>query len=71
LVDVTIQEKAVRKPATAPSLLNDGLDGRLDTTHLTLEGHVSTFGSRRQRRHDGDFDDIESMSSDDDREDGE
>ncbi|KAE9371248.1 hypothetical protein N431DRAFT_425919 [Stipitochalara longipes BDJ] len=49
LVDVKIQENEVRRPAQAPSL--DDLNGRLDTMHLTLEGHTPEFGSRRERRH--------------------
>jgi hypothetical protein len=53
LVDVNIQEKEVQRPAQAPSL--DDLSGRLDTMHLTLEGHTPEFGSRRQRRHTEDL----------------
>lgn len=53
LVDVNIQEKEVQRSAQAPSL--DDLSGRLDTMHLTLEGHTPEFGSRRQRRHTEDL----------------
>jgi RNA polymerase II-associated protein 2 len=48
---VKIQEKVVQRPAEAPSLGTHDLSGRLDTMHLTLEGHTPEFGSRRQKRH--------------------
>ncbi|TAQ83367.1 Protein-serine/threonine phosphatase/4-nitrophenylphosphatase [Chlorociboria aeruginascens] len=50
LVDVTIHEKEIGRPAEAPSFETTDLNDRLDTMHLTLEGHTSTFGSARQRR---------------------
>lgn len=59
LVDVTIQEKEITKPAQVPSLEADELSGRLDTMHLTLEGHTSTFGSRRDRRRHEEEDDVD------------
>ncbi|KAF4632276.1 hypothetical protein G7Y89_g5861 [Cudoniella acicularis] len=52
LVDVKIQEKEVQRSAEPPSLDEDDLSGRLDTMHLTLEGHTPSFGSRRERRDD-------------------
>ena len=61
LVDVKIQEKDIQRPAEAPSLRADDLTGRLDTMHLTLEGHTPEFGSRRQRRH------IEELEDEDDK----
>lgn len=57
LVDVIIQEKDVVGPAQAPTLDEPDLSGRLDTLHLNLEGHTSTFGSRRERRHDEELED--------------
>jgi RNA polymerase II-associated protein 2 len=62
LVDVKIQEKDVQRPAEAPSL--DDLSGRLDTMHLTLEGHTSGFGSRRQRRHAEELEDEDDPDTD-------
>ncbi|KAE8451700.1 hypothetical protein EG329_003157 [Mollisiaceae sp. DMI_Dod_QoI] len=56
LVDVKIQEKEITKPAQAPSREADNLSGKLDTLHLTLEGHTSSFGSRRERRHKEELD---------------
>lgn len=50
LVDVTIQEKDISKPVEAPSLEDADLSGRLDTMHLTLEGHTQSFGTQRQKR---------------------
>jgi RNA polymerase II-associated protein 2 len=44
LVDVTIQEKRIKRPAEAPSLETAELSGQLDNMHLTLEGHTPSFG---------------------------
>jgi len=57
LVDVTILEKEAEGPAEPPSF--DDLSGRLDTMHLSLEGHTAKFGSARHRRHHGTEDDDE------------
>jgi hypothetical protein len=62
LVDVNIQEKDIQRPAQAPSL--DDLSGRLDTMHLTLEGHTPEFGSRRQRRHGEELEDEDDPDTD-------
>jgi len=62
LVDVKIQEKQVQRPAQAPSL--DDPSGRLDTMHLTLEGHTPEFGSRRQRRHSEELEDDDGPDTD-------
>ncbi|RFU28250.1 Protein-serine-threonine phosphatase/4-nitrophenylphosphatase, partial [Scytalidium lignicola] len=51
LVNVTIKEKEVQNPAEPPSLQDEDLSGRLDTLHLTLEGHTTRFGSARDKRH--------------------
>jgi len=56
LMDIKIQEKDISKPPQAPSLDDHDLSGRLDSMHLTLEGHTSSFGSRRERRHKEDLD---------------
>lgn len=63
LVDIMIQEKEVRGTVEPPSFEDVDLTGRLDTMHLTLEGHTSTFGSHRHRRHDED-DEEDGMSLD-------
>jgi RNA polymerase II-associated protein 2 len=62
LVDVKIQEKEFRRPALPPAL--DDLSGRLDTMHLTLEGHTPEFGSRRQRRHTEELEGEEDQDTD-------
>ncbi|TVY80587.1 RNA polymerase II subunit B1 CTD phosphatase RTR1 [Lachnellula suecica] len=59
LVDVKILEKDVQREPVAPSLQDEELSDRLDTMHLTLEGHTSSFGSRRNRRHEEDEDEEE------------
>jgi len=63
LVKVRIQEKSIQRPAEPPSLDAEDLSGRLDTMHLTLEGHTASFGSRRQRRHNEESED-EDMGDD-------
>jgi hypothetical protein len=50
LVEVAIKEKQETTAPTAPSFDLDDLDGRLATTHLTLDGHTPKFGSRRELR---------------------
>jgi hypothetical protein len=50
LVDVTIQEKNVLRPGEAPSLDSEELSGKLDTMHLTLEGHTTKFGTQGEAR---------------------
>lgn len=62
LVNVKIQEKEVQRQAQAPSL--DDLSGRLDTMHLTLEGHTPEFGSRRERRRLEELDDEDDPDTD-------
>jgi RNA polymerase II-associated protein 2 len=62
LVDVKIQEKDIQTQAQAPSL--DDLSGRLDTMHLTLEGHTPEFGSRRERRHAEELEDEDDPDTD-------
>jgi len=52
VVEIMIQEKEVRGTVEAPSFDEPDLTGRLDTMHLTLEGHTSSFGSHRHRRHE-------------------
>jgi hypothetical protein len=64
-VDVKILEKDVQPPQP-PSLDADDLNGRLDTMHLTLEGHKSSFGSQRQRRHHEEQEDIDGEEDDED-----
>ena len=56
LVHVNIQEKEVPRPPEAPSIDTVDLSGRLDSMHLTLEGHTSSFGSQRQKRHQEELD---------------
>jgi hypothetical protein len=58
LVDVAIKEKDVQTPAQAPSFETEDLSGRLDSLHLALEGHTTSFGSARQRRHHEELEDI-------------
>ena len=58
LVDVEIREKDVQNTAQAPSFETEDLSGRLDSLHLTLEGHTTVFGSERQRRHHEEVEDI-------------
>jgi RNA polymerase II-associated protein 2 len=64
LVDVKIREKDIQRPAEAPSLSTDDLSGRLDTMHLTLEGHTPEFGSRRERRHAEELEDEDDTDMD-------
>jgi hypothetical protein len=66
LVDVKIQEKDVQRPAAAPSLDDEDLSEKLDTLHLTLEGHTSSFGSRRERRHHEELAGVEREDGDED-----
>jgi hypothetical protein len=66
LVDVKIQEKDVQRPAAAPSLDDENLSGKLETLHLTLEGHTSSFGSRRERRHHDELAGVEGEDDDED-----
>jgi hypothetical protein len=66
LVDVKIREKDVQRPAAAPSLDDEDLSGKLDTLHLTLEGHTSSFGSRRERRHHDELAGVEGEDDDED-----
>jgi len=55
LVDVKILEKAVERKPEAPSLVSDeDLSGRLDTMHLTVEGHTERFGTHRHRHREDD-----------------
>lgn len=55
LVEVKIQEKDVQRMPEPPSLQDSDLSERLDTMHLTLEGHTPRFdGSRRHRRREED-----------------
>lgn len=65
LVDVAIMEKDVQAPAQAPSFETEDLSGRLDTLHLTLEGHTAVFGSERQRRHHEELEDINDEGTED------
>ena len=68
LVDVKVREKLVQRPPGAPSLDTDDLSGRLDTMHLSLEGHTSSFGSQRQRRHHEEEDDEDGAGGEEDDE---
>ena len=52
LMDIKIRENQPQGQAHAPSFDTEELSGRLDTMHLSMEGHTPTFGSRRQRRHE-------------------
>jgi hypothetical protein len=56
LMDIRIQENQSQGLVQPPSLDTEELSGRLDTMHLTMEGHTPSFGSRRQRRHEEEFD---------------
>jgi len=56
LVSAKVQEKGVQRPAEAPTLDLKDLRDRLDTMHLTLEGHTTSFGSQRQRRYHEEMD---------------
>jgi len=55
MMDIKIQENQPQGPAQAPSFDTEDLSGRLDTMHLTMEGHTPSFGSRRQRRHEEEY----------------
>jgi len=66
LVNVNIQEKDVTRPAEAPSLDDEYLSGKLDTMHLSLEGHTSSFGIQRMSRH---HEELNSINGEDDNED--
>lgn len=68
LMDIKIQEKEVTKPPQPPSMDHD-LSGRLDSMHLTLEGHTSTFENRKQRRHKEELDTNMDGEDDDSEED--
>lgn len=59
LVDVDVQENEVKEPPQAPSLGDEGLEDRLDSMHLNLEGHTIRFGTARHRRHHGSEEDEE------------
>jgi hypothetical protein len=63
LVGVEIRENLVLQPAEAPSFEYADLSGRLDTLHLTLEGHTTSFGSQAQRRRNGESIDNEDENS--------
>ena len=58
LVEVDVKEKDVQKPPQAPSFETEDISGRLDSLHLELEGHTTIFGSKRQRRHHEEMEDI-------------
>ncbi|EHK98392.1 hypothetical protein M7I_5767 [Glarea lozoyensis 74030] len=57
LVDVKILEKDVKREAEAPSLEED-LSGKLNTMHLSLEGHLPRFEQQKKSltEDDGDED---------------
>ena len=48
LVDVKILEKDVKREAEAPSLEED-LSGKLNTMHLSLEGHTPKFDHQKEK----------------------
>lgn len=50
LMDIRIRENETRG-AQPPSFDTEELSGRLDTMHLTMEGHTPSFGSRGPRQH--------------------
>lgn len=58
LVDIKIQENEAREPVQAPSFDTEDLGIRLDTMHLTLEGHTPAFGNGalRENRESSDDD---------------
>ncbi|KAH8808982.1 Rtr1/RPAP2 family-domain-containing protein [Xylogone sp. PMI_703] len=62
LVNVTIKEKEVQKPAEPPSFEDEDLTDRLDTLHLSLEGHTTRFGTEREKRH---FDELFGVEGED------
>jgi RNA polymerase II-associated protein 2 len=64
MMDIKIEENQPRGPAQAPSFNTEDLSNRLDTMHITLEGHTPSFGSRRHRRHDEEFEDIQGENFD-------
>ena len=55
LMDIRIRENQPQGQAQAPSFDTEELSGRLDTMHLSMEGHTPSFGSRRQRRHEDEY----------------
>lgn len=63
LVNVTILENDVREAPQPPSL-DDDITDKLDSMHLTVEGHTIKFGSARHRRHH-----VHGIPNDDDDED--
>lgn len=58
-VDVKILEKEIQRAPEAPSLEDQDLTERLDTMHLALEGHTTSFGSNRHRRHEEEEEDTD------------
>ncbi|TVY89958.1 putative RNA polymerase II subunit B1 CTD phosphatase [Lachnellula willkommii] len=58
-VDVKILEKEIQRAPEAPSLEDQDLTERLDTMHLALEGHTTSFGSNRQRRREEEEEDTD------------
>lgn len=58
LVDVKILEKDVKREAEAPTLVED-LSGKLNTMHLSLEGHTPRFDNRKEKNEDDNDNDMD------------
>ncbi|TVY16479.1 putative RNA polymerase II subunit B1 CTD phosphatase R08D7.2 [Lachnellula arida] len=58
-VDVKILEKEIQRAPEAPSLEDQDLTERLDTMHLALEGHTTSFGCNRYRRREEEEEDTD------------
>ena len=65
MVEVKIKENTIQGSIEAPSLTED-LSDSLDAMHLTLEGHQTSFGSERRRRHHEELADTEGEGFDED-----
>lgn len=66
LMNVTIQENKTEKRPEPPSLEHTDLSGRLDSLHLNMEGHTTSFGSQRQVRHHEEMEGVEGEDFDTD-----
>lgn len=64
LVDVEIKEKDVQDVPQPPSLNDEHLSERLDSMHLSVEGHTIKFGTARHRRHHGAEEDDDEQDTD-------
>lgn len=67
-MDIRIQENQPHGAVQPPSFDTEELSGRLDTMHLSMEGHTPTFdASRRQPWEEDDYEPPEEEDVDVDR----